>query len=104
MSGKEHCRKTVRDCINKMTENMNRIIEHSQISTLEGTAYDSFLSSFSMKIQINKIIQCCQSIQQVVAEITLNDILNDPKLKYDAVQSYKNDYILKKLKIDNYKI
>lgn len=44
------------DCVGKMMENMNRIIEQSQISTLEGTAYDSYLSSFSMKIQINKIV------------------------------------------------
>ncbi|KAH8738770.1 hypothetical protein FG386_000561 [Cryptosporidium ryanae] len=102
MSGKARCRETVMDCINKMTENMNRIIEHSQISTLEGTAYDSFLSSFSMKIQVNKI--CCQSIQQVVAEITLSNILNDPKIKYDMVENYKKDYINKKLIIDNYKV
>ena len=56
MNRKTRCRDIVGDCIHKMTENMNRIIEHSQISTSEGTAYDSFLSSFSIKIQANKIV------------------------------------------------
>ncbi|KAF7455832.1 DnaJ domain containing protein [Cryptosporidium felis] len=55
MSTKTRCKETVNECIGKMIESMNRIIEHSQISTLEGTAYDSYLSSFSMKIQIQKI-------------------------------------------------
>ncbi|KAJ1606891.1 hypothetical protein OIY81_3070 [Cryptosporidium canis] len=94
MNTKTRCREAVNDCVCKMMENMNRIIEQSQISTLEGTAYDSFLSSFSMKIQISKIIQCCQRMQQVAAEITLNELLNDPGHKFDQVQMFK-DYLSK---------
>ncbi|OII75599.1 uncharacterized protein cubi_02120 [Cryptosporidium ubiquitum] len=104
MNAKTRCKETVNDCVNKMMENMNRIIEQSQISTLEGTAYDSYLSSFSMKIQIHKIIQCCQKIQQVAAEITLNDLLNDPKHKFNQVQLYKQNYLTKLSEIDNFQI
>ncbi|KAH8582204.1 uncharacterized protein ELE39_002946 [Cryptosporidium sp. chipmunk genotype I] len=104
MNTKTRCRETVNDCVSKMMENMSRIIEQSQISTLEGTAYDSYLSSFSMKIQIHKIIQCCQRVQQVAAEITLNDLLNDPKHKFNQVQLYKEDYLSKMSKIDNFQI
>ncbi|KAL5368875.1 hypothetical protein CPHLJ_5g3535 [Cryptosporidium parvum] len=104
MSARTRCKETVNDCISKMVDNMNRIIEQSQISTLEGTAYDSYLSSFSMKIQIHKIIQCCQKVQQVAAEITLSDLLNDPKHKFNQVQLYKEDYLSKMSKIDNFQI
>ncbi|KAJ1609848.1 hypothetical protein OJ253_1423 [Cryptosporidium canis] len=120
MNTKTRCREAVNDCVCKMMENMNRIIEQSQISTLEGTAYDSFLSSFSMKIQISKIVSLRQDtgtgtylldnheldrrrMQQVAAEMTLNELLNDPGHKFDQVQMFK-DYLSRMSKIDDFQM
>ena len=66
MDTKEKYRNLVSENINRMIENMVRILEQSQISTLDGTLYDSYISSFTLKLHVNSIVSVLYIISKSI--------------------------------------